>query len=122
MKTTTEMTEKQRLAVEAMDGARSEGISLSDYAKARGLVIRELYDSIAGPRRKGLLAQAAKRKSRNRFVAVRVARDPTLPMASTTRSAAVCRVVQAGCVIECLQWPPPSWLAALTAGSTDAAS
>ena len=31
--TATEMTEKQRLAVEAMEGARSEGISLSDYAK-----------------------------------------------------------------------------------------
>ena len=43
MKTATEMTEKQRLAVEAMEGARNEGVSLSDYAKARGLVIRELY-------------------------------------------------------------------------------
>ena len=122
MKTATEMTEKQRLAVEAMEGARSEGISLSDYAKARGLVIRELYDSIAGLRRKGLLAQAAKRKQRSKFVAVRVAHAPTLPIASSTMSAAVCRVVQPGCVIECLQWPAPSWLAALIAGSADAAS
>jgi len=56
MKTATEMTEKQRLAVEAMEGARSEGISLSDYAKARGLVTRELYDGIAGLRRKGSIA------------------------------------------------------------------
>jgi hypothetical protein len=122
MKTATEMTEKQRLALEAMEGARNEGISLSDYAKARGFMIRELYDSIAGLRRKGLLAQAAKRKSRGKFVAVRVAREPTLPIASSTTSAAVCRVVQPGYVIECLQWPPPDWLAALIAGSTDAAS
>jgi hypothetical protein len=122
MKTATEMTEKQRRAVEAMERARSEGISLSDYAKAHSLVIRELYDAIAGLRRKGLLAQAAKRRIRTKFVAVRVAREPTLAIASSTASTAVCRVVQPGCVIECLQWPPPNWLAALSPGSADAAS
>jgi len=122
MKTATEMTEKQRRAVEAMEGARNEGISLNDYAKARGLVIRELYDAIAGLRRKGLLAQAAKRKRRNKFVAVRVAPEQALPVASTAMSLPVCRVVQPGRVIECLQWPPPNWLAALSPGSADAAS
>jgi hypothetical protein len=114
MKTVTRMTEKQRLAVEAMEGARSEGVSLSDYAKARGLVIRELYDAIAGLRRKGLLAQAAKRKKRSQFVAVRVAPEHALPMASTGMNIPVCRVVQPGRVIECLRWPPPNWLAALS--------
>ena len=122
MKTATEMTEKQRRAVEAMEGARNEGISLNDYAKAHGLVIRELYDAIAGLRRKGLLAHAAKRKRRSKFVAVRVTPEPVLPVASTTMSIAVCRVMQPGCVIECLQWPPPNWLAALSPGSADAAS
>ena len=121
MKTATQMTEKQRLAVEAMEGARSEGVSLSDYAKARGLAIRELYDAIAGLRRKGLLAQAAKRKRRSKFVAVRVAPERALSVASTAMNIPVCRVVQPGRVIECLQWPPPNWLAALLSGSTDAA-
>ena len=123
MKTATEMTEKQRLAVEAMEGARSEGVSLSDYAKAHGLVIRELYDAIAGLRRKGLLAQAAKKKRRSKFVAVRVAPEQVLPSANMpAASVPVCRVVQPGRVIECLQWPPPNWLAALSSGSVDAAS
>jgi hypothetical protein len=122
MKTATEMTEKQRRAVEAMEGARNEGISLNDYAKARGLVIRELYDAIAGLRRKGLLAQTAKRKKRSKFLALRVAPEAALPVASAAMSIPVCRVVQPGRVIECLQWPPPNWLAALSPGSTDAAS
>jgi hypothetical protein len=122
MKTAAEMTEKQRRAVEAMEGARNEGISLNDHAKARGLVIRELYDAIAGLRRKGLLAQAAKRKKRSKFVAVRVRPEQASPVASTAMSIPVCRVVQPGRVIECLQWPPPSWLAALSPGSADAAS
>jgi hypothetical protein len=122
MKTATEMTEKQRRAVEAMEGARNEGTSLNDYAKAHGLVIRELYDAIAGLRRKGLLTQAAKRTRRSRFVAVRVAPEQALPVASAAMSIPVCRVVQPGCVIECLQWPPPNWLAALSPGSADVAS
>jgi hypothetical protein len=123
MKTATEMTEKQQRAVEAMEGARSEGISLSDYAKAHGLVIRELYDAIAGLRRKGLLSPAAKRKRRGKFVAVRVVAEQGLPSAQLSAvGVPVCRVVQPGRVIECLQWPPPNWLAALSPGSADAAS
>jgi hypothetical protein len=45
--TTATFTEKQRQAIEAMEGARGEGVALSEYAKARGLIIRELYDAIA---------------------------------------------------------------------------
>jgi hypothetical protein len=106
-----------------MEGARRERISLSDYAKAHGLVIRELYDAIAGLRRKGLLAQAARRKRRSKFVAVRVVPNQGLPSGKlSAASVPVCRVVQAGRVIECLQWPPPNWLAALSPGSADAAS
>lgn len=46
------MTEKQRPAVEAMERARSGAVSLSDYAKAHGLVIRELYDARVAERSK----------------------------------------------------------------------
>lgn len=53
--TTVTFTEKQRQAIEAMEGARSEGVALSKYAEAHGLIIRELYDAIACLRRKGLL-------------------------------------------------------------------
>lgn len=40
-------TEKQRRTIEAMEDARSDGVTLSEYAKARGLAIRALYDAIA---------------------------------------------------------------------------
>jgi hypothetical protein len=36
--TSATVTGKQRQAIEAMEGARSEGIALSKYAKAHGLV------------------------------------------------------------------------------------
>jgi hypothetical protein len=123
MKTATQMTEKQRRAIEAMEGARSEGVALSDYAKAHGLVIRELYDAIAGLRRNGLLAKPARTKGHSRFVAVRVAPERASPKASSAVSVPLCRIVQpSGVVIECTQWPSPGWLAALVPGSSDAAT
>ena len=121
MKTATEMTEKQRRAVEALEGARNEGLALSKYAKKHDLALRELYDGIAALRRKGVLAQPQRKRPSGRFVAVRLA-EQTAPATGSRSSTALCRIVQQGCVIECLQWPPPSWLAALTPGSTDAAS
>jgi hypothetical protein len=123
MKTAAQMTQKQQRAIEAMEGACKEGRTLSEYAKARGLVIRELYDAIAGLRRKGLLPKPEAKNLRSKFVAVRVAPERAPPVASTASSVPLCRVVHAsGCVIECTQWPPPNWLAALGSGSADAAS
>jgi hypothetical protein len=121
MKTAAEMTEKQQRAVEALEGARSEGMTLSEYAKGHGLELRELYDAIAALRRKGVLAKPVRKRTSGRFVAVSVGGCAPSAMSSTL-SAPLCRIVQHGCVIECLQWPPPSWLAALTPGSSDAAS
>jgi transposase IS66 family protein len=45
--TTATFTEKQRQAIEAMEGARSEGVALSEYAKAHGLIIRAQTDQNA---------------------------------------------------------------------------
>lgn len=93
MKTTTAMTEKQRRAVEAMEAARSEGCTLTEYARAQGLVIREIYDALACLRRKG------------------------------GATGVLCRIVHAdGYLIECLQWPEPRWLASLNSRTTDAAA
>jgi hypothetical protein len=39
---TATFTEKRRQALEAFDGARTEGVALSEYAKARGLAIGDL--------------------------------------------------------------------------------
>jgi len=120
---TETFTEKQRVALEALEGARREGVALSRYAKARGLVIREVYDSIACLRRQGLLPKPAK-KAKSTFVAVRVA-GPNAPGLARAHSAigsdVLCRIVcLKGAMIECTQWPPPSWVAALRAESLDA--
>jgi hypothetical protein len=118
-------TEKQRVAMEALEGARHEGVALSRYAKARGLVIREVYDSIACLRRQGLLPKPAK-KAKSTFLAVQVA-APQLPAVARAHSViggdVLCRIVcSKGAMIECTQWPPPSWVAALAAECVDAAT
>jgi hypothetical protein len=122
--TAAKFTEKQRQAIEAMEGARSEGVALSKYAKAHGLIIRELYDAIACLRRKGLLAKPT-RKAGSKFVAVRVMApgEPTQAIPSKSTSGVLCRIVcLRGLMIECIQWPPPAWLAELTTGRADVAT
>ena len=119
---TAEMTEKQRLAMEALQGARREGKALSEYAKAHGLSIWELYNALSCLRRKGVLPRSDRStKAGGRFVAVRVV--PERPIPAPPSSGMICRLVhRGGYVIECAQWPPPSWLAALSRESSDAAT
>jgi len=40
----------------ALEAARKEGSSLTEYAQAQGLVIRELYDALDALRRRGSVA------------------------------------------------------------------
>lgn len=124
--TTVEMTEKQRRALDAMEAARQQGCSLTQYAKAQGLVVREIYDALAALRRKGVLPKPVGR-TKSKFVSVRVAPVSTAMTAAPPpgASGALCRIVHApGFAIECLQWPEPRWVPALSAssGSADAAS
>lgn len=123
---TATMTDKQQQAVAAMEAARSQGCSLTDYAKANGLDVRRIFAILAMLRRRGLLPKS-ERKRRSPFVAVRVQATATssaaIPSSVCSGSSAVCRIVRrSGEMIECLQWPPPNWVTALSTGSTDAAS
>jgi hypothetical protein len=120
MKTATGITERQQRAADALEAARSKGLTLSEYAKRHALPLRELYDGIAALRRKGVLPKPQGGRASSRFVAIRIA-ESTPKRASSSSSIPLCRIIQPGCVIECLQWPPPSWLAALAPGSADAA-
>jgi hypothetical protein len=117
------MTQNQREAVEALEGARRAGVPLSDYAKSKGLELRPLYDAIATLRRRGVLpppARPRKRKAKGRFVAVRVTSSPA-PV-SSVHSGLVCRLVRSdGSSIECGEWPEPKWVAAVLSGRTDVA-
>lgn len=118
------LTQNQREAVEALEGARRAGVPLSDYAKSKGLELRPVYDAIAALRRRGALAPAdrpRKRKSKSPFVAVRVTSTPA--GVAPVRGSLVCRLVRSdGCAIECGEWPEPMWVAAVLAGRKDAAA
>ena len=120
--TTAKITEKQQRALEALEAAHRQGRSLVEHAQREGLLVREIYDALAALRRKGVLPKATTDgRQPSGFVAVRVA--PATPSMRAGGSADVlCRLVQPGWVIECLQWPPVQWLAALSAGAADAAS
>ena len=122
---TETLTEKQRVAVETLEGARRAGVPLSDYAKAKGLATRPVYDAIAALRRRGALPGTDRpRKRKSKFVAVRMTSSP-MPIAEVApaaRSGLVCRLVCAqGWAIECGEWPAPSWVSAVLAGRGDAA-
>ena len=122
------LTERQRTAVGALEAARQAGMTLSDYAKAQGLEVRPVYDAIAALRRRGALPgsdRPRKRRSKSRFVAVRVTSSsaPVTEIARAVHGGVVCRLVCAqGWVIECGEWPPPSWLSAVLPGRRDAAA
>ena len=103
----------QRQAVEHMELARSQGLALSDYAKARGVSVRQIYDAASQLRRRGVLP-AALSSTPSPFMAVKV-----LTPAPSTRC--VCRIVNgSGTVIECLEWPRAPWLATLASRAEDA--
>jgi|SRR5579863_3580197 hypothetical protein len=106
-----ELTALQRQALEHVQRARSQGMTLSDYARAQGISVRQVYDAAAQLRRKGLLP-VAPAAAKQKFVALKV-------MAPSARC--VCRIVGAGgALIECLEWPPAAWLATLAASAPDA--
>lgn len=121
---TETLTEKQRVAMEALEGARRAGVPLSDYAKAKDLELRPVYDAIAALRRRGALPGTDRpRKRKSKFVAVRVTSSPAAAteVAPASRSDLVCRLVcSQGWAIECGEWPAPSWVSAVLAGRGDA--
>jgi hypothetical protein len=68
--------------MEALQSARREGKALSEYAKANGLAIWELYNALACLRRKGVLPRSGRsRKPGSKFVAVQCRRErqPVFP-------------------------------------------
>src|SRR5438094_10150255 len=117
------LTEKQRVAVEALEGARRAGVPLSDYAKAKSLELRPVYDAIAALRRRGALPGTDRpRKRKSKFVAVRVTSSPVAVAEGgrASRTGLVCRLVCApGWAIECGEWPAPSRVSAALAVPTD---
>jgi hypothetical protein len=118
------MTQKQRIALDAFEGARAAGQGLSEYARAHGLDPRQVHDAVSVLRRRGDLPPTGRPRAGKGFVAIRVA-SPQCASTATglARTEIVCRVIHAaGLVIECRQWPPAQWLLSLVSGRGDAAS
>ncbi len=118
----TDLTAKQRQALEHVERARSAGMRLSDYARAHGVGIRSIYDSMPALRKKRLLDPDV-RRTESAFVAVRVkpvAKAEPIPVG--TPGSLICRLRVGGVLIECGQWPPAAWVVALASGRADAAS
>jgi hypothetical protein len=117
----TDLTDKQRQALEHVERARSAGMRLSDYARAHGVGIHSIYDSRVALRKKGLLTKPMTR-GESAFVAVRV--KPlvqAMPVSADSPGGLICRLCIGGVLIECAQWPPAPWVMALATGQSDAA-
>jgi hypothetical protein len=123
---TKDLTDTQRTAMAALQAAQASGTGLSAYARAHGLNVRQLHDSVAALRRRGVLPPTDRPRARKGpFMAVRVVSTPRASPAVTSvpRTGMVCRLIHAGgLVIECGEWPPAAWLLSLTAGQRDAAT
>ena len=80
--------------------------------------MRQLYDAVALLRKRGVLPPAQHaRKRKSNFVAVQVQSSAVeRPAPGSVRLTLVCRLVHAsGWRLECGEWPPPGWLAAVFA-------
>jgi predicted transcriptional regulator len=121
MAMTAVMTQKQRAAIQALEAAREQGCSLTQYARKRGLDVQRIYAILHSLRQRGLLPRSADNPSR--FVAVKLGTHATAVPVQAGSSGAVCRIVHgSGWVIECLHWPAPSWVKGVAESSPDAAA
>lgn len=110
-------TRREREYLEHLGQAQAQELTLAEYCRARGLRAQSLYSvssKLAGKgyidhRTEGVIAKAP--QSTKQFMAVRVA------PARTMSSAAVCRLRHpSGWMIECMDLPQASWMAALVQG------
>jgi hypothetical protein len=101
-----DMTKLQRESLEHWEKARQEGVSICAYARAHEIPVQRIYDAVGRLRRRGALSDHSAK--RGKFIAVKI----TPPQIS---NAMVCRIVlPSGLVMECLQWPPRSWMESVT--------
>lgn len=109
------LTDKQRVALEAVEAAKAAGLGLNAYARTKGLNVRQIYDAMAGLRRHGLVPPTSAprlRRPKDAFVAV----DVVSGRPPHSRSGMVCRLIHpSGLVIECGEWPPTMWLSSVMA-------
>jgi hypothetical protein len=125
MLTTESLTVRQQQALEHLRKARERGSNLVEYCSAVGLEVKDLYMAKQQLVRKGVLPRSLRKTEKpdkadkaGTFVPVRIVSPASMPMSP----AVSCRLVHpSGWVIECGEFPPASWMAAVLAGGTHAA-
>jgi hypothetical protein len=101
------LTALQREALDHLEKARREGLSVSAYARAQGIPAHRIYDAVGRLRRRGVLPGHSIKG--DKFIAVKIAAP------QPSGNATVCRMLMPrGLIIECQQWPPHSWLESLS--------
>ena len=117
------MPRREREYLEHLGQALAQKLTLAEYCRARGLRAQRLYSVSSKLAGKGYVSHrtaevvAKPPQSTNQFMAVRVA-----PV-TTNSSAAVCRLRHpSGWMIECMDLPPASWMAALVQGGEHVAT
>lgn len=125
MAITEALTEREQQGLEHMRKAQELGITLKEYAARMGLDVQDLYQLRKPLVRKGALGPARRpdpelrRDKSSAFLPVRVV--SSVPAAGGTPMG--CRLVHpSGWVFECSGLPPASWMVAVLAGGTHAAT
>jgi hypothetical protein len=126
MAITEALTEREQQALEHMRKAQELGITLKEYAARMSLDVQQLYQLRKPLVRKGALGPARRPDPEPRradkssaFLPVRVVSSGSA--AGGTPMA--CRLVHpSGWIFECGDLPPASWMAAVLAGGTHAAT
>ena len=118
-----ELTRRERGYLEHLRQAQAQKLTLAQYCRAQGLRAQSLYSVSSKLAGKGYVGHgtvevvAKPLQATDRFMAVRVA-----PVA-TNSSGAVCRLRHpSGWMIECMDLPQASWMAALVQGGEHAAT
>ena len=127
MAITEALTEREQQALEHMSKAQELGVTLKEYAARMGLDVQHLYQLRKPLVRKGALGPARRpdpeprRADKSRaFLPVRIVSSGPAGAAGTPMA---CRLVHpSGWVFECGGLPPASWMAAVLAGGTHAAT
>ena len=109
------LTERQRTTLEHLKQAQELGSSLSNYATAFGLNVKQLYNGRTQLQRKGLWPKVRSApRARPELLSVQVV-EPAVPKADEDWA---CRLIgPGGWVMECRHLPEVPWLAALSAAT-----
>lgn len=117
---TEQLSAREQECLEHLQKAQELGSSLTEYAAAFSLDVRELYAMKQQLVKKGAIAGRTKVEDAEKsagFAPVRI-----LPSAPPPGSIA-CRLTHpSGWVIECAKFPSAQWIGALMAGGTNAGS